>query len=95
MVWRYTFTCPSPESTLSLTAELRQAGLHASNQYWSLAEIWSGDTSHPDAYWFGRRVVNLWVDEWASPQNLERTAQVIAAWNSRLQVETPWNREAK
>jgi dTDP-4-amino-4,6-dideoxygalactose transaminase len=83
-VWRYTFTCPSPESAISLTGELRRAGLHASNQFWSLAEIWDGSTEFPGTSYFQERVVNLWVDRAATKEYLDRTEKVVRAWTSHF-----------
>jgi dTDP-4-amino-4,6-dideoxygalactose transaminase len=83
-LWRYTFTCPNPESTQSLTASLRKAGLHASNQFWSLAEIWEGNNRLAGAGWFQERVVNLWVDHSVTQNYLERTREVIAEWNTAI-----------
>jgi dTDP-4-amino-4,6-dideoxygalactose transaminase len=80
MIWRYTFTCPCPQSTQDLTRRLRRAGIHASNHYWSLAEIWDGSDPLPGTAWFQERVVNLWVDAAATPEYLDRTAAVVAAW---------------
>jgi len=83
-VWRYTFTCPSPGSTLSLTRALRRAGIHASNHYWSLADIWDGSADLPNAAWFQQRVVNLWVNDVATPEYLHRTESVITDWANDL-----------
>jgi dTDP-4-amino-4,6-dideoxygalactose transaminase len=83
-VWRYTFTCPNPIAAQSLTSALRKAGLHASNQFWSLAEIWEGNEKLSGAKWFQDRVVNLWVDRAATTEYLDLTAKVINQWNSRL-----------
>lgn len=83
-VWRYTFTCPSPESAAILTNDLRRAGLHASNQYWSLAEIWNGSAGFSGSSWFQERVVNLWVDQVVNNEYLERTKKVVQIWSSRF-----------
>lgn len=82
--WRYTFTCPTAAAAQSLTAAFRRAGVHASNHYWSLAEIWAGSTALPGATYFQQRVVNLWVDATATPEYLERSAVVIRDWTMSL-----------
>jgi len=83
-IWRYTFTCPSPSSTQTLTNALRRAGIHASNHYWSLAEVWDNRNDLPGASWFQERVVNLWVDATATPEYLQRTSAVVAEWSREL-----------
>jgi len=67
-----------------LTRALRRAGIHASNHYWSLADIWDGSADLPNAAWFQQRVVNLWVDDAATPEYLHRTATVVFEWANDL-----------
>lgn len=79
--WRYTFTCETPTAARSLTRSLRRSGIHASNHYWSLAEIWDGSIDFAGTEWFQQRVVNLWVDASATPEYLERCTAAIREWS--------------
>jgi dTDP-4-amino-4,6-dideoxygalactose transaminase len=76
VVWRYTFLASDPAAAIAITRALRQAGLNASNHYWSVAQLF-GDRVLPVSTEVSRRVVNLWVDRSVADADVERTIGVI------------------
>jgi dTDP-4-amino-4,6-dideoxygalactose transaminase len=79
-VWRYTFVAEGEGQAASLTEHLRRHGIHASNHYWSLADLMHNDKSLPNTAWFNSRVINLWVDETADREYLEKTRAAVDSW---------------
>jgi dTDP-4-amino-4,6-dideoxygalactose transaminase len=77
-VWRYTFMLRTPEETIRVTGQLRRNGIHASNHYWSLADLFDGEKNLPNTAVFCPRVLNLWVDDVATDAFIERTCHLIA-----------------
>jgi dTDP-4-amino-4,6-dideoxygalactose transaminase len=77
-VWRYTLLLRGAEETLRVTANLRRNRIHASNHYWSLADLFGGGESLPNTDVFCPRVLNLWVDGAADAAYIRKTAEVIA-----------------
>jgi dTDP-4-amino-4,6-dideoxygalactose transaminase len=77
-VWRYTFMLPTAEETLCVTASLRRNAIHASNHYWSLADLFCSDKSLPNTGVFCPRVLNLWVDDVADAEYIRKSCDVIA-----------------
>lgn len=78
-LWRYTFLLENPETALRVTAALRKNKIHASNHYWSLADIFDGDKSLPNTAYFCPRVLNLWVDDVANEAYIRRSVEIIEA----------------
>ena len=76
-VWRYTFMLESAEQALRVTDRLRRNGIHASNHYWSLADLFGGESDLPNTAVFCPRVLNLWVDEFATEDVIERSCRII------------------
>lgn len=79
-VWRYSFLADGDGQAARLTEHLRRHGIHASNHYWSLADLINNDKSHVNTAWFQSRVVNLWVDDVADQAYLERTRAAVDSW---------------
>jgi dTDP-4-amino-4,6-dideoxygalactose transaminase len=77
-VWRYTLMLRNAEETLRVTVSLRRNNVHASNHYWSLADIFNGDKSDHNASVFCPRVLNLWVDDVADAEYIRKSCRVIA-----------------
>jgi len=77
-VWRYTIMLRNAEETIRVTASLRRNNIHASNHYWSLADVFNADTSVLNASAFSPRVLNLWVDEVANADYIRKSCRVIA-----------------
>lgn len=76
-LWRYTFLARTPQQAQRITAALRTNKIHASNHYWSLADLFEGRKDLPNTRHFCPRVVNLWVDEAADERTIRRSAEVI------------------
>jgi dTDP-4-amino-4,6-dideoxygalactose transaminase len=77
-LWRYTFMLATPQQAIHTTERLRHSHIHASNHYWSLADLFLGDKSLPNTGHFCPRVLNLWVDDIADDAYIETSCRVIA-----------------
>ena len=88
VVWRYTFLVRDAALTQTVTRALRARGLHASNHYWSVAQLFA-DLRLPGSDYVSPRLVNLWVDRTTSPDDVERaiaTLRAALAAGSRAQA---------
>ena len=81
-LWRYTFLARTPRQAQRITGALRRNRIHASNHYWSLADVFEGVKDLPNTRTFCTRVVNLWVDDQVDGDYIRRSAEVIAAESS-------------
>jgi dTDP-4-amino-4,6-dideoxygalactose transaminase len=77
VLWRFSFLVNDSNKTVDLTAALRAQNVHASNHYWSLADLLYDDKSHPNTSWACSRIVNLWVDATATREYIDRSCAVI------------------
>jgi dTDP-4-amino-4,6-dideoxygalactose transaminase len=77
-LWRYTFLAHKPAEAQLITRSLRANKIHASNHYWSLADLFDGEKALPNTRYFCPRVVNLWVDEVADETYIRKSCSVIA-----------------
>ena len=76
-VWRFTAVFDNEEKAVRTTRALRESGLHASNHYWSVAELMYGDRSLPNSDFVSPRLLNLWVERSVSMANVERSIEII------------------
>lgn len=88
VVWRYTLMFRDATTTQAVTDELRRANLHASNLYWSAANLLSGQKLRV-ADRIGRGVLNLWVDAATSSSDVAESARIIRKALSRAAPATP------
>jgi dTDP-4-amino-4,6-dideoxygalactose transaminase len=77
VVWRYTFLVNDPQKLLRVTQQLRRQGIHASNHYWSVADLFYGAKDLPNTSHFCPRVLNLWVDQNATTEYISRSCDII------------------
>jgi dTDP-4-amino-4,6-dideoxygalactose transaminase len=77
-VWRYTVMLRTAEETMRVTAHLRRNSIHASNHYWSLADVFNGGESGSNTALFCPRVLNLWVEETADRDYIGKSCRLIA-----------------
>jgi dTDP-4-amino-4,6-dideoxygalactose transaminase len=75
-IWRYAFLAPDPGAAIAATRALRDAGLPASNHYWSVAQL-ARDERLPGSTELSRRVVNLWVDEATRSADADRAIAIL------------------
>ena len=61
--WRFTLLLDDAAVQIPLAEAVRKDGFHVSHLYWPLTQLFSERQSTPQAEQFGRRVLNLWVDE--------------------------------
>lgn len=77
VVWRYTFLVTDPDKLLNATREIRRHGIHASNHYWSVADLLYGDKTLSNTTYVCRRLLNLWVDDTATESYIRRSCEII------------------
>jgi dTDP-4-amino-4,6-dideoxygalactose transaminase len=74
--WRCPVLFDTPSLADRVTAALRTDGIHASNHYFPLNLLF-GSLRLPASERIARRVVNLWVNEDATSDAIERTIRII------------------
>lgn len=77
VVWRYSFLVRDASKTQGVTAALRRNRIHASNHYWSAADLFYGEKSAPNTAYVCPRLLNLWVDSSASDDYVARSCDLI------------------
>lgn len=77
VVWRYTLLVADPKKLLNVTQQLRRHGIHASNHYWSVADLFYGQKKFPNTRNVCPRVLNLWVDDNATQSYITKSCDVI------------------
>lgn len=77
VVWRYSFLVNDAAKTIAVTSALRKARIHASNHYWSAADLFYGEKTHPNTSYVCPRIVNLWVDATATKEYIDRSCDII------------------
>lgn len=75
--WRFSFLLNNPENVITFSEELRKQGFHVSNLYWPVNFFFKPDDICKNAYFFARRVINLWVDKTVDLKTVEKCAQSI------------------
>ena len=77
-IWRYTFAAPSRVATSWILRNLQIAGLSGSHLYPSLSDIFDPDSaSHLNSASLAPRLINLWVDDSTSADQIARAIDVI------------------
>jgi dTDP-4-amino-4,6-dideoxygalactose transaminase len=76
-IWRYSLLLPSRSATIRISDFLRRNGVAASNHYWSLADLFDGNKSLPNAAAVSERVVNFWVDDTATDVTIDRACALL------------------
>lgn len=76
VVWRYTLLVKDAAKTKRVTAALRKNKIHASNHYWSAADLFYGEKSAPTTAYVCPRILNVWVDL-AAGDYVERSCDII------------------
>jgi len=74
--WRCPILMADAERSREVTAQLRSAGVHASNHYFPLDRLFF-DGRLPNSAAAASRIINLWVDELASPWMVDRAVEII------------------
>ena len=77
VLWRYSFLIKDPAKTIRVTAALRKNKIHASNHYWSLADLFYGEKVYPNTSYVCPRILNLWTDETVTKSHIEKSCDII------------------
>ncbi len=78
MCWRVCLVAPDATTALDASARLLASGLPASNHYFPVGLLVDG-TSGAVASDLGHRLLNLWVDESVTDEEIERTTELLVA----------------
>ena len=76
-IWLFTQIIPDATVAIRTTMALRNAGLHASNHYWSAAELLQGKRDLPNSDYVSPRLLNLWVEPSVDLKAVDRTIDVL------------------
>ena len=77
VLWRYSFLIKDSAKTIRVTAALRKNKIHASNHYWSLADLFYGEKVHPNTSYLCPRLLNLWTDQTVNSSYIEKSCDII------------------
>lgn len=77
VLWRYSFLIKDSAKTMRVTAALRKNKIHASNHYWSLADLFDGKQVYPNTRYVCPRILNLWTDETATTSYIQKSCDII------------------
>lgn len=70
--WRFSLLIDSPEQQVAFSEAVRHDGFHVSNLYWPTNQFFNPADDCPNADNFGRRIVNLWVDDSVDADYVQR-----------------------
>lgn len=77
VLWRYSFLVNNATQTARVTAALRKNKIHASNHYWSTADLFYGEKDYANTAHVCPRIINLWADETATVDYVARSCDVL------------------
>jgi dTDP-4-amino-4,6-dideoxygalactose transaminase len=77
VIWRYSLLVNDPQKLLHVTQQLRNHGMHASNHYWSVADLFYDEKTYSQTNFVCPRVLNLWVDENATKSYIVKSCDII------------------
>jgi len=84
--WRYSLLVDFPEKLVAFSDAVRHDGFHLSNLYWPVNEFFRPADKCPNADWFARRIVNLWVDETVDQKCVDRCSASLLRNAERFAV---------
>jgi dTDP-4-amino-4,6-dideoxygalactose transaminase len=82
--WRYSLLVDLPDSLTPFSESVRRDGFHVSNLYWPVNQFFLPSDLCPNADWFARRVVNLWVDDTVDKDTANRCADSLLRHSARF-----------
>jgi dTDP-4-amino-4,6-dideoxygalactose transaminase len=84
--WRYSLLLNFPRTAVSFTEAVRSDGFHVSNLYWPLNDLLNRQDACPHAEEFGRRIINLWVDDSVDVDWVARCADSVCGHGMRHNI---------
>jgi dTDP-4-amino-4,6-dideoxygalactose transaminase len=70
--WRFSLLIDNPSQLVHVSEAVRKDGFHVSNLYWPANHLFHPSDVCPNAEYFARRIVNLWVDDTIDVAWIER-----------------------
>jgi dTDP-4-amino-4,6-dideoxygalactose transaminase len=80
MCWRLPMLVKDPVNTFYITALLRKNGILASNHYFPLDKLLD-NAQNPNSANVGARILNLWVDDLVSMDQMQKTVELLNAYS--------------
>lgn len=77
VIWRYTFLIKQTSKLKFVTDELRKNGIHASNLYWSVEDLFYENSSNKNTKYISPRILNLWVDDQVTKAHIRKSCNLI------------------
>ena len=84
--WRYSLLVDFPEKLVAFSDAVRHDGFHVSNLYWPVNDFFRSADKCPNADWFARRIVNLWVDKTVDQEWVGRCSASLLRNGERFAV---------
>jgi len=75
--WRFSFLLQNDEKLVEFSEKIRNKGYHLSNLYWPVNHFFNPEDKCPNADYFGRRIINTWVDSSVSTQWVMNCSQEL------------------
>ncbi len=75
--WRFSLLLDTGDRCGIVSEMMRRRGFDVSNLFWPLHELFDPGESCPEAERYGRRVINLWVDDTVDYDRVETCAQSL------------------
>lgn len=77
--WRFSLLLRDGSQQVAFSEAVRRDGFHVSNLYWAANQFFRPQDACPGADRFGRRVVNLWVDQTVDADYVRRCCASLLA----------------
>ena len=77
VVWRYSFLVRNLEKLNIITERLRENSIHASNLYWSVADLFYNEKAYCNTGHICPRILNLWVDANADRAYIQKSCDIV------------------
>lgn len=82
--WRFSLLVKNPDKLTLFSELVRKDGFHVSNLYWPMDQFFYPKDTCPNADYFARRIINLWVDESVSENYVRACAESLSKHKSIL-----------
>jgi dTDP-4-amino-4,6-dideoxygalactose transaminase len=84
--WRFSLLIDHPEALVEFSEAVRRDGFHVSNLHWPLNQLFEPSDSCPQADWFARRILNLWVDDTVNLDWIEACCASLWDWSHLVKL---------
>lgn len=82
--WRYSLLVDFPDQLADFSEAVRRDRFHLSNLYWPTNQFFRPNDACPNADFFARRIVNLWVDNSVTPSWIEQCSSSLVKHATKI-----------